>query len=187
MWGLAVRATRVICALRRSVTDRSECDEVLPGGHNLEETGVSCRLGSDRMSAILTSKSQIVGIPPFPDRMGNAERNEAYPFSTTTSRKRMYLPIGAEPDTDHSDTRNANRWKMAVSGLHGKHGIRRSAPARITRSRSLIRQPDVARRYRRRTTRSGHGTSVFVICRAVTGVWICRDGFGHPPVALSTR
>ena len=55
--------------------------------------------------------------------MGNAGHDEAHPLPTTTSRKRMYLPIGAEPDTDHFDSRNVNRWKMAVSESHKKHGV----------------------------------------------------------------
>ena len=45
-----------------------------------QETGISCRLGPDRMRTISTSKSQIVGIPPFPDCMRNAGHDGTYPF-----------------------------------------------------------------------------------------------------------
>ncbi len=80
----------------------------------LRETGISCRLGSDRTRAIPTSKSQIVGIPPFLNCVKNTGRGDVCPLQAPTSKKRAYLPVGVSLEVDHSDTRITNRWKIAI-------------------------------------------------------------------------
>ena len=75
------------------------------------------------MRATTTSKSQIVGIPPFPCRTKEAKHNGTHPFPTTTSRKRAYLSVGAEPNADRLNMKIANRWKMAVFESYKENGI----------------------------------------------------------------